>query len=208
MNEEKNMNKKLVVLVLTVAMTVAAIGCGKKDAPVAPVVEDTTNDTADTTDEADVPEETTDDAEAETPVEEGTFTFDAPEGFTFDEANNMWVSPNYPEEGSNINTSNSVNDGSFSSITSDILVDAVKAQFESAYGETVEITVTDEAFTEVDGVEAYYYVMSYTFQGINVEQLQYIVNGAENLYFVTYTCMNNEGYMDAFKASAETIRFE
>ena len=62
---------------------------------------------------------------------------------------------------------------------------------------------------EIDGCKALSYEIQYEMSAdMKAHMLQIIVDAPEQLYFFTFTQVNDEDYWDAFTACADSIRFE
>lgn len=145
-------------------------------------------------------------ATKQTTAELGTLTFDIPEGFV--ESRENYYTCEDTTKLSNINTLALENDGSFKTISSKVLMDSVEAQLEEASGTDLTLTLLEESSYEVNGCRAFKYAFEYEISGTTIRQLQCIIETADELHFITFSDINNEGFYDAFKAAADTIRFE
>lgn len=136
----------------------------------------------------------------------GTLTFDIPEGFV--ESAENYYSYEDTAKLSNINSLALENDGSFDSINSEILLASLEAQLKEASGEDLTLSLLEEENYEINGHRAYKYAIEYEVLGNTFRQLQCIVETDEELHFITFTDINDEGFYDTFEAAADTIRFE
>lgn len=216
------MKKKLVIMSTICALTFAMCACGSsKDAAntnetissvestdSAATTETTENTDAATTENAGTTADgtVTDDTTADNTVADGTLTFDIPEGFV--ESAENYYSNEDATKLSNINSLSLANDGSFDSINSEILMASVEAQLEEASGEDLTLNLLEEDSYEINGHRAYKYAVEYEVLGNTFRQLQCIVETDDELYFITFTDINDEGFYDTFKAAADSIRFE
>ena len=197
------MKKKILALLLMTALAVSVTACGER----------TSNDRDydDRESDFDEDEESDDDEDDEDEVEvaesEGTLVFDVPEGFTYDAESMQYLSTS-EDEVANINYITNPNDGSFHDTTSAMMEEALEETLTGVYGETIDLTMTKWDSIEVDGYEAIQYQVEYLFSGIEVVQMQVIVNGTDNLHFVTFTYLEQEGYADEFEACVDSFRFE
>ena len=125
----------------------------------------------------------------------------------FEEENNQYVST---EEGvfSNINYITNPNDGSFDTTTKEMMEEALEPSLSSVYGETIDLDITRWDYIEVDGYDAVVYEFEYMFSGMKVIQAQVIVDGTENLHFVTFTYLEQENFGDEVEACIDSFRFE
>uniref|UniRef100_UPI004056681F hypothetical protein n=1 Tax=Acetatifactor sp. TaxID=1872090 RepID=UPI004056681F len=209
------MKKKLLVMVTTCALAFAMCGCGSSEDAASAIGN---SDVATASQESDIAtEEITENTDAATESESatteeavadstGTFTFDVPAGFV-ESQENFYTSED-TTHGSNFNYLTQPNDGSFDQVNAELLLQATESQMESMYEVDVTFTLLDETFYEIDGNRAFKYSMEYELSGVKVVQIQCIVEDPETLHFVTYTEINNEGYLDAFNASVDSLRFE
>lgn len=224
------MKKKLLIMSTICALTFAMCACGSsKDAAntseAISSVESTdsaaTTETTENTDAAastENAEDTTDDTTSATSTENtedatdgtataaGTLTFDIPEGFV--ESAENYYSNEDATKLSNINSLALANDGSFDTINSEILTASVEAQLKEASGEDLTVNLLEEESYEINGHRAYKYVIEYEVLGNTFRQLQCIVETDDELHFITFTDINDEGFYDTFKAAADSIRFE
>ena len=198
------MKKKILALLLMTALAVSVTACGgtssnDRDFDDVEMDEDEEVDT-----EADENDEV---AEEEVAKSEGVLVFDAPENMVFDEENNQYVST---EEGvlANINYITNPNDGSFDTTTKEMMEEALEPSLSSVYGETIDLDITRWDYIEVDGYDAVVYEFEYMFSGMKVIQAQVIVDGTENLHFVTFTYLEQENFGDEVEACIDSFRFE
>ena len=198
------MKKKILALLLMSALAVSVTACGgtssnDRDFDDVEMDEDEEVDA-----EADENDEV---AEEEVAKSEGTLVFDAPANMVFDEENNQYVST---EEGvlANINYITNPNDGSFDTTTKEMMEEALEPSLSSVYGETIDLDITRWDYIEVDGYDAVVYEFEYMFSGMKVIQAQVIVDGTENLHFVTFTYLEQENFGDEVEACIDSFRFE
>ena len=198
------MKKKILALLLMIALAVSVTACGgtssnDRDFDDVEMDEDEEVDA-----EADENDEV---AEEEVAKSEGVLVFDAPENMVFDEENNQYVST---EEGvlANINYITNPNDGSFDTTTKEMMEEALEPSLSSVYGETIDLDITRWDYIEVDGYDAVVYEFEYMFSGMKVIQAQVIVDGTDNLHFVTFTYLEQEDFGDEVEACIDSFRFE
>ena len=198
------MKKKILALLLMISLAVSVTACGgtssnDRDFDDVEMDEDEEVDA-----EADENDEV---AEEEVAKSEGVLVFDAPENMVFDEENNQYVST---EEGvlANINYITNPNDGSFDTTTKEMMEEALEPSLSSVYGETIDLDITRWDYIEVDGYDAVVYEFEYMFSGMKVIQAQVIVDGTENLHFVTFTYLEQENFGDEVEACIDSFRFE
>ena len=204
------MKKKILALLLMTALAVSVTACGDtssndRDFDDVEMDEDEETDEDEDVDaEADEKDEVVEDEVAKS---EGVLVFDAPANMVFDEENNQYVST---EEGvlANINYITNPNDGSFDTTTKEMMEEALEPSLSSLYGETIDLDITRWDYIEVDGYDAVVYEFEYMFSGMKVIQAQVIVDGTENLHFVTFTYLEQENFGDEVEACIDSFRFE
>lgn len=212
------MKNKVLALMLTAVMVCSMAACGKDTTGTDKVSTQASTETPAQTQE---PDASTEAGTEQTGTEEGSgeltgneeLAFDLPEGFvkneeSSSEAITMYYGPDYPDKYSNVNMNFVENDGSFAGVTAELLVAASEQQIEATYGIDVSIELLDDKTYEVNGCNARFYEFQYEVQGSPIHQMQVILEAPETLYFVTYTDVDGGEYLDAFRASADTVRFE
>lgn len=141
----------------------------------------------------------------------GKLQFDLPEGFAEAEETDgvtYYCTEDYPEVASNICYSVSEKDSSFDVISAKYFTKKIAAELKKGYDQKVTTTIVEEDFFELDGRRGFMYIAEYQLEEVKIVQMQYILEDAEEFHFITYTEMNDEGFLNAFKESAKTIRFE
>ena len=197
------MKKKILALLLMTALAVSVTACGGTSSN----DRDFDDVEMDEDEEVDAEADENDEVAEEVAKSEGVLVFDAPENMVFDEENNQYVST---EEGvlANINYITNPNDGSFDTTTKEMMEEALEPSLSSVYGETIDIDITRWDDIEVDGYDAITYEFEYMFSGMKVIQAQVIVDGTENLHFVTFTYLEQENFGDEVEACIDSFRFE
>ena len=88
----------------------------------------------------------------------------------------------------------------------------IKRSILDAYKEkglTVEdFEISDIENMEISGFRSDRYSMSYTMQGIPVEQIQLFIYSYENNYTITFTQMNQADWIDKFEQAIKSIEIE
>ena len=197
------MKKKILALLLMSALAVSVTACGGTSSN----DRDIDDVEMDEDEEVDAEADENDEVAEEVAKSEGVLVFDAPENMVFDEENNQYVST---EEGvlANINYITNPNDGSFDTTTKEMMEEALEPSLSSVYGETIDIDITKWEYIEVDGYDAIVYEFEYMFSGMKVIQAQVIVDGTDNLHFVTFTYLEQEDFGDEVEACIDSFRFE
>ena len=196
------MKKKVLALLLMTTLAVSVTACGR----IASNIRDY-DDMESDFDEDEEFADTDEEYEEEIAESEGTLVFDVPEGFSYDAESMQYLSTTAGEI-ANINYLTNPNDGSFHTTTADMMEEALESTLSGVYGESIDLTMTQWDYIEVAGYEAVQYQVEYLYSGYEVIQMQVIVDGVDNLHFVTFTYLEQEGYADAFEACVDSFRFE
>lgn len=139
----------------------------------------------------------------------GNFVFDVPEGFfNTEDKPNTFFPPDYPYEGSTIIWHSYENDGSFRYKSIDTLKENFDTQMQEQYGTEISSTVLDDTRYEVDGCRVQRCAFAFEVSGHKIQLIQVMVEGPKEIYKVTYTTNEEDGYYDEFIASADSVRFE
>lgn len=202
------MKKKLLALLLTVALSTCLVACGGDDA-------DSDADTSfdkddkdededeDVTDSLFGDEDEKDDSDA--PLT-GELTFDIPEGFSDNGAG--YFAHSDATVVANINITEVASDGSFATITKDMLLQAMEMSLEAGFGVELEVDMPVYENIKIDGRDAIKYTIEFEYAGIVLIQTQYIIDDVDYYRYVTYTSTEGDGYESIFEASGDSIRFE
>lgn len=131
------------------------------------------------------------------------YTFDIPEGFLPDEtSDNCWNADD--ESGARIQYSTLP----FSESIYSCSADSIKSEMETQFSELgYEITVSVDNFEKinVEGYDGYRVELSYLYGNTQFNQLQYIMISTDLIGSITYTDINESGWMEAFEKSAASI---
>lgn len=132
-------------------------------------------------------------------------TFDIPEGFEeSQDVENLYVTARYPLDASMIYYEVMDGDISLQLMTEEHFTKEAEESLSQLYGE--EITLNMESFenVKIDGYPAFRVLCRYETQGIEITQLEYIIN-ADKTYAVTYSQTSDVDRMEEYEASAATI---
>ncbi len=205
------MKKKLLMMLLAVAMTFTCVACSKEKEEETTVEESTEEKTEAVVEtETESVEETTQEATQEETQQApaGEITFDIPEGFIPVEGmENAWVS-GVEGEASNVNFRSSAGTGVIDAYNGEMLVDALEVELSNQLGMQLDIELLSEEKYEIDGCSAFRYSMTYEVDGITFIQWQCIVETSDTTYVLSLADVDNEGYVEAFEACIDSVRFE
>lgn len=133
-------------------------------------------------------------------------TFDLPEGFEeSQEVKNLYVTARYPLDTSMIYYEIMDGDISLQLMTEEMFKEQAEEIFHRTYDADIEVDLDSYESMIIDGYPAFRIVCHYEADGIDITQLEYIIN-ADKTYAITYSQTSDYDWMEAFKASAATIR--
>lgn len=138
---------------------------------------------------------------------EGELLFDVPAGFEWNESEQCYFAPGYPDELANINYLTEKNDGSFKTLTKANIEDALEDGLSQGFGTDIDIDIVRWEETEVDGYEAIIYSCEYTYMGVELGQTQIAINGKDNFHYVTFTDFADSEYEDDFEDCIDNMKF-
>lgn len=135
-------------------------------------------------------------------------TFDLPEGFAeSEEMAGMYVTDRYPIDASSIYYMEAEQDKTLQLLTEETFREQAQESLREAYGEDITVNVDSFERIKIDGYPAFRILCHYQIGRIQITQLEYAIN-ADKSYMITYSQTSDYDYMEAYEASAETIRVE
>lgn len=133
-------------------------------------------------------------------------TFDIPEGFEeSEEVENLYVTARYPLDTSMIYYEVMDGDTSLQLMTKEMFKEQAEENLYQAYGEDIKMNIDSYESVKISGYPAFRILCHYETDSIKITQLEYIIN-ADKTYAVTYSQTSDIDWMEAFEASAATIR--
>ncbi len=135
------------------------------------------------------------------------YGFDLPEGFTA--ANGivgMYESPDYPDDSSNFYASYGDADPYFGSYDVELMQTALSQSLTQQMGSEITVTVDSLEYITVSELPAYRMELHYAVSGLALRQLVVSVNADYN-YTFTWTQVGEADWMEAFRASADSLWF-
>lgn len=133
-------------------------------------------------------------------------TFDIPEGFEeSEEVDNLYVTARYPLDTSMIYYEVMDGNTSLQLMTKEMFKEQAEENLHQAYGEDTKIDIDSYESVKISGYPAFRILCHYEVQSIKITQLEYIIN-ADKTYAITYSQTSDIDWMEAFEASAATIR--
>lgn len=209
------MKKKILCFGMAVVLMTAVCGCGDSSKSTEKKTEETIAESSEAVEEETEEEEMTQEIPVETEkvveVEEETMVtgkavVDIPEGFKeYLAPSGIYVTGNYPEDGSNIYILTAPLYGEFPDETG--YKYKINDSISSQVGEKVEINLTEYGETTVEGCDAIRAVYTYSHDGMNFTRLEYTVN-TDITTVIAYTQEGDADWMDAFEESALSMRIE
>lgn len=208
------MKKKLLLMVMAVSAMTLFTACGKKEDEKEEVtVEEVTEEVAEeeteeVTEEVaeEVAEEVTEE-ETEEVVTGPQFYFEIPTEFVESDTEGLYITENYPEDGSNVYYLQAAADPASVNMSQEDFEAQIVSTYEEMYEETITLNVQEFTKTTVAGVDALRIMCSYTFAGIEIQQLEYLIAAEDASYVVTYTQTGDSDWMETFEASVATFDF-
>lgn len=135
-------------------------------------------------------------------------TFTLPEGFSeVEDMPGMYVTKRYPIDASTIYYVEMDKDISLQLMTEETFLAQIQRNFNDIYGEDIEVDLKSYEKIEIDGYPAFRILCTYVVGGIEITQLEYVVN-ADKSYVVTYSQTSEYDRTEEFEASAATIHLE
>lgn len=132
-----------------------------------------------------------------------------PDSFKASTTTGLYLSADYPDDMSNIYIYSTQKDETFSETMQDgqqAFVENLQQAYLQQYGERPEITVLRYEQTQVADQNAYVIELSYTLQGQNYDQLEYIID-AERTYYAAFSQVGEHTWMDTFRKCAAGMFF-
>lgn len=132
--------------------------------------------------------------------------FDLPEGFEKSrEVEGLYVSERYPLDVSMIYYEVLEKDTSMQLMTEELFREQAEENLRLAYDEDIEVEIDSFESIKIDDYPAFRILCHYRVDGIEITQLEYVIN-ADKSYTVTYSQTSDNDWMEAYEASAATIR--
>lgn len=138
----------------------------------------------------------------------GRLELTLPEEYAASNTGGLYINKAYPDDESNIYLYEGEKKADFAQVMENgqaQFAGSLSDSYAEQYGERVQITVARYEAVEVSGVPAYVIELSYDLQGVHYEQMEYIID-AEHTYYAAFSQVGSYSWMDAFRASAGTIR--
>lgn len=209
--------KKLSIMLIGVMLVLTMTGCGeKKDNSDVTIEESAVGDTAADSDNMIVETEEIPKADAEINTDQEEYINDEseeltcvlPDGFKeYPDEEGLYVYKNFPKDPSTISYVISESDKT-TEITKESLKADLEADYLEAYGDQVDIEITEFQNIKIDGRKSLSIKMEYEFKGVAYEQLMYVIYNGTDLHVLNFTQEKDGKWSEEFKACADSIAFE
>ncbi len=209
------MHKRWMLLVLASLMLFQITGCGKKNEETTEIVEEsavdnTTADSDDIQEVADLPEVPSKVVEEESAKEPvympGNLMVDLPKGFVaYEDEEGMYVHKSYPKDLSSISYVISESTEDVTEIKQEDYQAMLEADFLANYGDDVTVNISMYKDIRVDGRDGLKIMLNYEFKGVVYEQLIYMIYNGDESHILSFTQEEGSGWMDEFEACGDAI---
>lgn len=207
------MYKKWMLMLITGMLAVQIVGCGGTDnnEPTDIVNESAVDNTTADSDnvQSDMGEDgLLEEEEDETPMVFGDaeLSCELPRGFRpYQNEEGMYVHRSYPTDLSTISYVISESDEDITQMTQDEFAKLLQDDYFNAYGDIVEIHVTEFENIRIDGRHGLRIKFEFEFKGVEYEQLMYAIYNGDETHILNYTQEKDGDWMDEFEKSAATI---
>lgn len=209
--------KKLSIMLIGVMLVLTMTGCGeKKDNSDVTIEESAVGDTAADSDNMIVETEEIPKADAEINTDQEEYINDEseeltcvlPDGFKeYPDEEGLYVYKNFPKDPSTISYVISESDTT-TEITKESLKADLEADYLEAYGDQVDIEITEFQNIKIDGRKSLSIKMEYEFKGVAYEQLMYVIYNGTDLHVLNFTQEKDGKWSEEFKACVDSIAFE
>ena len=147
--------------------------------------------------------------EAQETAQVGRLAVTLPAGYAESTTSGLYLNQNYPDDQSNVYIYTTEKTNDFEQVMAggqELFVRYLADAYEEQYEERPEITLTRYEAASVRNQPAYVVELAYDLKGVHYEQLEYIVD-ADKTYYVAFSQVGAASWMEAFRASAETMIF-
>lgn len=133
--------------------------------------------------------------------------YEFPEGFT-EQADGMYYAPDYPNDTSNIYVQVAENDPYGVNYTEDQFVEMVNAAYEAQGYSISNMNMVEFSKGEIEGYDTLTIDCAYELEGIQIEQIEFIIQIGKETHMITYTTAPGMGWTDAFRSSVDSMKVE
>lgn len=210
------MYKKLILLLVTVALAVQLTGCGNKkdqestdsESAVETSTADSDNDQIDVIDVSDLPALPGTEDEEPVVYEPADLACVLPKGFkALSGEEGIYVYKTYPQDISTISYVISESDEDITQMTRDEYKKMMEDDFLESYGDEVTVTIHSYDQIKVDKRNGIRVRLEYVFKGVTYEQLNYMIFNGDESHVMSFTQEADAGWMEDFEKSGESLHF-
>ena len=135
-------------------------------------------------------------------------TIELPRGFIpYQNEDGLYVHKNYPSDLSTISYLISESDEDITQMKQEEFIDLLEADYLDAYGDSVEIHVTEYEDIRIDGRHGLRIRYEFKFKGVEYEQLMYAIYNGHETHILNFTQEKGGGWMGEFEKSGASIAF-
>lgn len=199
------MKKKISILLLTLLVASSLLACGKKaETNEAPKETKKANNTITQVAVDAIAEE----AEEEYKFGPAELVCSMPDGFNETDFAGEYIHKSYPKDLSSINYIISESDDDPTLVTEDEFKAQLETEYKDAYGDDVEINITQYDSIVVDGRPGLWIMYNFDFRGDDYNALMVILYNGTESHNITYLQGPGADWMKAFADSAMSIGFK
>ena len=210
------------ILLLCLALTLAMAGCGSKDktedsdvTTEGSAVEVPTADLSDIVVEEEEVQETKEEVVEKTEEVKEEYVNDEseeltcvlPDGFeAYPDEEGLYVHKSFPKDVSTI--SYVISESDAVEITKEMLEADLEADYLEAYGDDVDVKISEFENVRVDGRRSLRIKLEYEFKGVEYEQLMCLIYNGADAHVLNFTQEKGGKWTEEFEACVESIAFE
>lgn len=130
-----------------------------------------------------------------------------PDGFEeYPDEEGLYVHKSFPKDTSTI--SYVISDSDSTEVTKEKLKADLEADYLNAYGDEVDITVSEFRNAKVDGRKSVHIKLEYEFKGIEYEQFMCLIYNGADAHVLNFTQEKDGKWAEAFEECIASIAFE
>lgn len=137
--------------------------------------------------------------------DEGTLCFDVPEGYIYDEVNELYISM---DSTANIRIENYAKDGKVMYASKEAMELAMEERLSEKNGYDIDVIVSDTEEITIGGYEGACFTYEYTLEGNEIVNKQILIIGDKNDHALAFLYYSDSPHADDWDAIKESVRFE
>lgn len=138
-------------------------------------------------------------------TDEGALNFDVPEGYMYDEANNLYISM---DSTANIRVEKYAKDGKVMYASKEAMELVMENSLSEKHGYEVDVTVSDTEEITIGDYEGACITYEYILDGKEIVNKQILVAGDKNDHALAFLYYRDSPYADDWDEIKESVRFE